>query len=129
MFPTTEPSLRVALMGLPTDSAESVEQIVSERGVVLCIPPQYPILPSLAFIRAAAPDLLFLWAGDHQGRSDLDAVRKAEPHLPIVAISYRLTNQEIRAALDSLLVNLYTPHSDLAEIQRLLQASDQAACC
>jgi len=129
MFSKSEPSLRVALLGLPAGIAEAVEQSVSAGGIVLYIPPHYPILPSLDFIQAAAPDLLFVWTEDHLGASTLEAVRKAQPGLPIVPINSRVSGQETCAALDSRLVNLYAPHSEIAEIQRLLRAANEAACC
>ena len=62
-------------MGLPADIAESLSYIVSKRGAVLYIPPLFPILRSLDLIRAAAPDLVFVWTGENIRTSLLEVVK------------------------------------------------------
>ena len=43
MPPKTEPTLRIVLLGIPLQVAGSLEQILSEWGATLYIPPQFPI--------------------------------------------------------------------------------------
>ena len=129
MLPKGEPNLRVVLLGLPADIAESLGQIVSNRGAILYIPPLFPILRSLDLIREAAPDLVFVWTGENPGTSLLEAVRRAEPQVPAVAVNSHVKNREILDALDSGAVDYCTPPFDSTHIQRLLQANDKTACC
>ena len=129
MLPKSEPNLRVVLLGLPADIAESLGQIVSKWGAILYIPPLFPILRSLALIREAAPDLVFVWTGENPGTSLLEVVRRAEPQIPAVAVNSHVKNREILDALDSGAVDYCTPPFDFTHIQRLLQANDKTACC
>jgi DNA-binding NtrC family response regulator len=129
MLPEGEQNLRVVLMGLPADIAESLSQIVSKRGVILHIPPLFPILRSLNLIREAAPNLAFVWTGDNPGTSLLEAVRRAEPQLPTVAVNSHVNSPEILDALDSGAVDYCTPPFDLTHIQGLLQATRNTVCC
>ena len=129
MLPTTEPNLRVVLMGLPADIAESLSQIISKRGAILHIPPLYPILQSLELIREAAPDLVFLWTGENPGTSLLEVVRRAEPHIRTVAVNSHVKNREILDALDSGAVDYCIPPFDFTHIEGLLRANNKAACC
>ena len=129
MLPEGEQNLRVVLMGLPADIAESLSHIVSKRGAVLYIPPLFPILRSLNLIRKAAPNLAFIWTGDNPGTSLLEAVRRAEPQLPTVAVNSYVKSPEILDALDSGAVDYCIPPFDFTHIQRLLQANDKIACC
>lgn len=129
MFPKPEPNLRVVLLGLPADIAESLGQIVSERALVLYIPPVFPILRSLALIQAAAPDLVFVWIGENPGTSLLEAVREAEPQVPAVAVVSHVKIREILDGLDSGAVDYCTPPFDLSHIHGLLQTTPKIACC
>lgn len=128
MLPEGEQKLRVVLMGLPADIAESLSHIVSRRGPVLYIPPLFPILRSLDLIRAAAPDLAFVWTGDSPGAPLLEAVRRAEPRLPTVAVNSYFKGPEIFDAFDSGAVDYCIPPFDFTHIQRLLQTNDKFAC-
>ena len=129
MLPKSEPNLRVVLLGLPADIAESLSQIVSKWGAILHIPPLFPILRSLALIREAAPDLVFVWTGENPGTSLLDVVRRAEPQVPAVAVNSHVKNREILDAFDSGAVDYCTPPFDFTHIQGLLRAHRKTACC
>jgi DNA-binding NtrC family response regulator len=129
MLLKSEPYLRVVLLGLPADIAESLSQIVSKRGAILHIPPLFPILRSLDLIREAAPDLVFVWTGENPGTSLLDSVRRAEPQVPAVAVNSHVKNREILDALDSGAVDYCTPPFDFTHIQGLLRATNKTACC
>jgi response regulator of citrate/malate metabolism len=129
MLPTSEPNLRVVLLGLPADIAESLSQIVSKRGAILHIPPLYPILQSLDLIREAAPDLVFVWTGGNPGASLLEVVRRAEPQIPTVAVNSHVENREILDALDSGAMDYCIPPFDFTHIEGLLRATDKAVCC
>ena len=129
MLPKGEPNLRVVLLGLPADIAESLGQIVSKRGAVLHIPPRFPILRSLDLIRETAPDLVFVWTGKKPGTSLLEAVKRAEPQVPAVAVNSHVKNQEILDALDSGALDYCTPPFDITHIAGLLRATGKTACC
>jgi CheY-like chemotaxis protein len=129
MLPKGEPNLRVVLLGLPADTAESLGQIVSKRVAILYIPPLFPTLRSLALIREAAPDLVFVWTGENSGTALLEVVRRAEPQIPAVAVNSHVKNREILDALDSGAADYCTPPFDFTHIQRLLQANHKTACC
>ena len=129
MLPESELNPRVVLLGLPADLAESLGQIVSTRGEILYIPPHFPILRGLDLIRDAAPDLVFVWTGDNPGASLLEAVRKAEPQVPAVAVNSYVKNREILDALDSGAVDYCTPPFDFTHIQWLLRATNKTAYC
>ena len=129
MLPKSETNLRVVLLGLPADIAESLGQIVSKRGAVLHIPPLFPILRSLDLIREAAPDLVFVWTGENSGTSLLEVVRRAEPQVPAVAVNSYVKKLEILDALDSGAVDHCTPPFDFTHIQRLLQGTRNTVCC
>jgi DNA-binding response OmpR family regulator len=129
MLPKREPSLRVVLLGIPADIAESLGQIVSKRGTILYIPPLFPILRTLDLIREAAPDLVFVWTGENPVTSLLETVRRAEPQVPAVAVNSRVENREILDALDSGAVDYCTPPFDFLHIQGLLQTTHKTAGC
>jgi len=95
----------------------------------LYIPPLFPIPRSLALIREAAPDLVFVWTGENPGTSLIQVVRRAEPQVPAVAVNSYVKNREILDALDSGAVDYCTPPFDFTHIQRLLQTNDKTACC
>lgn len=124
-----EPNLRVVLLGLPADIAESLGQIVSERALVLYIPQLFPILRSVALMQAAAPDLVFAWVGEDPGMSLLEAVRQAEPQIPAVAVATRVMAREILDSLESGAVDYCTPPFDLSHIHGLLRTTPKLACC
>ena len=129
MSPKSEPNLRVVLLGLPADIAESLGQIVSRRALVLYIPPQFPILRSLALIQAAAPDLVFAWVGENPETSLLEAVRQAEPRIPAVAVASHVKTREILDGLDSGAIDYCTPPFEFSHIHGLLQTTPKIACC
>ena len=129
MLPESEPSLRVVLLGLPADIAESLGQIVSKRGAILYIPPLFPILRSLDLIREASPHLVFVWIGENPGTFLLEVVRRAEPQVPAVAVYPHVKNRAILDALDSGAVDYCTPPFDFTHIQGLLRANHKTACC
>lgn len=129
MLAKKESNLRVVLLGIPVDIAESLSQIVSQWGVIFYIPPFYPILRSLGLIREAAPDLVFVWTGENPGTTLLEAVRRAEPQVPAVAVNSRVRMHEILDALDSGATDYCTPPFDLIHLQGLLGANTKIACC
>jgi CheY-like chemotaxis protein len=126
---TTEPNLRIVLLGIPLQVAGSLEEILSEWGAVLYIPPQFPILRGLGLIRDAVPDVVFVWTGGNPTTSLIEVVRGAEPSLPIVAVNAYLKSSEILDALDHGAVDYCTPPFDRSHLQGLLQAADKTACC
>ena len=121
----SEPNVRVVLLGLPADIAESVGQIVSEQAAVLYIPPLFPVPRSLVLIQEAAPDLIFVWTGDNSDASLLEAVQKAEPHVTAVAVNSRVENRapELGPA------DYCNPPFGFIRIQEALRATTKIACC
>ena len=79
MLDERELGVRVVLLGLPADIAESLGQIVSKWGAVLYIPPLSPILESLGLIQEAGANLVFVWTGANAGPPLLELLRKAHP--------------------------------------------------
>jgi DNA-binding NtrC family response regulator len=122
-------NIRVVLLGLPMDIAENLSQIVSQWGVILYIPPLYPILRSLGLIREVAPDLVFVWTGETPGTTLLDAVRRAEPQIPAVAVNSHVKMYEILDALDSGVTDYCTPPFDVIHLQGLVGGDTKTACC
>jgi len=129
MLPKPEANLRVVLLGLPADIAESLGQIVSERALVLYIPQLFPILRSVALMQAAAPDLVFAWLAENPGTSFLDTVRQAEPQVPAVAVATHVMAREILDSLESGAVDYCTPPFDFSHIHGLLRTTPKMACC
>jgi CheY-like chemotaxis protein len=125
----TEPDLRIVLFGIPLQTAESLEHILSGWGAILYIPPQFPIFRGLGLIRDAAPDMIFAWAGGDSSTSLIEVVRAAEPNIPIVAVNAHMKSSEILDALDDGAVDYCTPPFDRSHLQGLLQAADKTACC
>lgn len=120
MLPKSEPNLRVVLLGLPLDIAESLGQIVSRWGAIFYIPLLFPILQSLGLIREAAPDLVFVWTGEDPGTTLLEAVRRAAPQVPAVAVNSHVKMHEILNVLDAGATDYCTPPFDLIHLQGLL---------
>jgi DNA-binding response OmpR family regulator len=129
MLPEGEPNLRVVLLGLPADIAESLGQVVSQYGAILYIPPLSPIPRSLDLIRESTPDLVFVWTGENGGISLLEVLRRAAPQVPVVAVNFHTKNHEILDALDSGAVDYCTPPFDLTHIQGLLLGTFKTTCC
>ena len=129
MPPQTEPNLRIVLLGIPLQVAGSLEQILSEWGAILYIPPQFPILRGLGLIRDAVPDVVFVWAGGSPSTSLIEAVRGVEPNIPIVAVNAHLKSSEILDALDYGAADYCTPPFDRSHLQGILQAADTTTCC
>ena len=129
MPPKTEPNLRIVLLGIPLQVAESLGQIVSEWGAILYIPPQFSIFRGLGLIRDAAPDLIFAWTGASPAISLLEIIRGAEPNIPIVAVNAHIKTSEILDAHDSGAVDYCTPPFDRSHLHGLLQAADKTDCC
>jgi CheY-like chemotaxis protein len=117
------------LLGIPLQVAGSLEEILSEWGAILHIPPQFPIIRGLELIRDAVPDAVFVWTGGSPSTSLIEVVRGAEPSLPIVAVNAHLKSSEILDALDYGAVDYCTPPFDRSHLQGLLQAADKTACC
>ena len=123
MLQERERSVRVVLLGLPLEIAETLNHIVSQWGAVLYIPPLFPILQSLGLIEDAGADLVFVWTGAEVGPSLLDLVRKAQPQIPAVAVNFHTKSTEALDALDSGAIDYCTPPFDLTHIQWLLQGA------
>lgn len=124
-----DPNLRVVLLGLPADIAESLGHIVSRWGAVLYIPPLFPLHRSLGLIREARPHLVFVSTDESHGTSLAEALRKAEPQLQIVAVNSYAKNRQSPEALDSGVTDYCTPPFDSTRIQNLLHATSHATCC
>ena len=127
MFQDSERGVRVVLLGLPADVAESLGRIVSKWGSVVYIPPPFPTLQSLSLMQEVTADLVFVWTGANHGTSLLELVRKVQPQIPVVAVSLHAKDPEMLNALDSGAVDYCTPPFDLIHIQWLLQAAKKAA--
>lgn len=125
MIQERERGVRVVLLGLPLEIAETLDQIVSKWGAVLYIPPLFPILQSLGLIKDASADLVFVWTGAGVGSSLLDLVREAQPQIPTVAVSFHTKSAEALDALDSGAIDYCTPPFDLTHIQWLLEGARQ----
>ena len=129
MPPKTEPNLRIVLLGIPLQLAGSLEEMLSEWGAILYIPPQFPIHRGLGLIRDAVPDVVFVWTGGSPSTSLIEVVRGAAPSLPIVAVNAHLKSSEIFDAPDDGAVDYCTPPFDRGHLLGLLQATDKTACC
>jgi DNA-binding NtrC family response regulator len=121
--------VRVVLLGLPAEIAESLGQIISEWGAVLDVPPLFPILQGFELIPEADADLVFVWTGANVGASILELVRKVHPQISVVAVNLDATNAEMLDALDSGAIDYCTSPFDLTHIHWLLQAANQARYC
>jgi DNA-binding NtrC family response regulator len=128
MLHERELGVRVVLLGLPADIAESLGQIVSNWGAALYVAPLFPTLQGLGLIQEAGADLVFVWTGANAGPCLLELVRKAHPQISVVAVNLDATHAETLDALDSGAIDYCTPPFDLTHIRWLLQAANQAHC-
>jgi len=126
MFQNNEVHRKVVLLGLPPSIAESLGQILSNWGVMLYIPPETPAAHTLNLIKAATPDLIFVWTGDNLGTSLLKIVRSSFLSIPAIAVNRRVKSSEVLDALDSGAADYCSPPFDATHIQRLLSSVDRS---
>ncbi len=113
-------NLKILLLGLPQDVAETMGGFASRWGLIHYIPQQSPNVKTIRLIKDAAPDLAFVWTGGPQGTSLLETVRTSSPSVPTVAVSRSFKVSEVLDALDSGAVDYCVPPFDDTHLKMLL---------
>lgn len=121
-------NLKVVLLGLPHDIADSLGHFISRWGLTLYIPQQVPNLQTLRLLNDSTPDLVFVWTGGTQGTSLLEAVKMSNAQVPTIAVSRLFKSIEVLDALDSGAIDYCIPPFDPTHIQRLLEIIEKPVC-